>query len=182
MLATLLDFKLYLWITGDSQDTLLTLFLSSADQMIKSYIGRDIEVKDYTEYLDWNAQKEIILANYPVNTLTSISRNTWTLQTPIWEALEQTTYKLSPNVWKIFLVYALYRGFQNYKIVYNAWYSSIPADLQLACIKIASKYYNSRTSDWITSESVNGDSLDFDTYDLPNDILVILDNYRDINV
>jgi len=182
MIATLAQFKQYLGITGTSQDTILQLLIDSSNSMINSYIGRIIEADDYIEYVNGNAQREILLQNYPVNTLTSIEKNIWDLETPVWEIVEPTWYKLSPKEWKIFLVYPLTRGFQNYKITYNAWYDPVPAELTLASLKIASKYYNTRTSDGVASESVNGDSISFETTEIPSDVLVILNNYRDIYV
>ena len=182
MIATLSELKTYLWITDSSQDTLLNIFLSWADQFIKTYTWRDIEATSYTEYEDWDAQNEILLSNYPVNTLTSISRNTWSLDIPIWTLVETSIYKLSSKIWKVFFSCPIYRWFQNYKIIYNAWYTTIPWDLKLACLKLASTSYNTRVADWIKSESVNQDRLDYDVSEIPNDILVILNAYRDINV
>jgi hypothetical protein len=75
MIATLAQFKQYLGITGTSQDTILQLLIDSSNSMINSYIGRIIEADDYIEYVDGNAQREILLQNYPVNTLTSIEKN-----------------------------------------------------------------------------------------------------------
>jgi hypothetical protein len=75
MIATLEQFKSYIGVTGTSQDTILQLLIDSSNSMINSYIGRTIETDDYIEYIDGNAQREILLHNYPVNTLTSIEKN-----------------------------------------------------------------------------------------------------------
>jgi hypothetical protein len=52
--------------------------------------------------------------------------------------------------------------------------------LKLATLKIASKYYNTRLSDGVTQESVAGDSIAFDVSQIPNDILAVLSNYREL--
>lgn len=180
-MITLTELKTYLWITTTSQDDLLNLLKDWAIKFIKTYIWREIEAIDYIEYKDWNWQTELLL-NYPVNTLTSISLNTWTLNIPVWEVVEATNYKLSNEIWKVFFVSYLSRWFWNYKVIYNAWYTTIPWDLKLACLKLASKYYNTRTSDWISWESVNWDSINFWTTDIPKDIAILLNSYRDIYV
>ena len=180
MIITLAELKAYLWITDTTQDTLLNILLSSANDFIENYIGRKIWVDDYTEYKDGDWQRVILLDNYPANTITSFQVNNWTIETPIFEDIDPNSYKLSPNLWQVFLTFYKRRGFQNYKIVYNAWYSTIPWDLKLAALKLAAWYYNKRTSDWIKSESVAWDSIWFDTTEISNDVLIILNNYRDV--
>ena len=177
---TIDDLKKYLWICDDSQDRLLTILLESANSVVENYIGRTLAKEDYTEVINGNAQREILLSNYPVNSIASVSYNTGTHETPIWTALEKTEYTYKSGTWNIFLRTPLTRWFQNYEIKYNAWYDPIPADIKICLLKLASKYYNSRTSDGIKWETVNGDRLDFDTSDIPNDILIILSSYRDI--
>lgn len=177
MIATLEQLKAYLGITGTSQDVILNILLNASNQMIETYIGRKIPADDYIEIINWNAQNEIVLKNYPVNTLTSIE--VWW-----WDDFEEISkwFVLEEKIWRIFFSHPIQRGFQNYKITYNGGYTEIPADLTLASLKLASKYYNTRTSDWIKWESVNWDSLSFDVSEIPNDILVILNNYRDYEV
>ena len=180
MIIELSEFKAYLWITDTSQDTLLEILLNSANDFVESYIGRKVWADDYTEYKDGDGQRIILLDNYPVNTITSFQVNKWTIETPEFEDIDANSYKLSPKIWQLFLTFYKRRGFQNYKIVYNAWYDPIPWDLKLATLKLAAWYYNQRTSDWVKSESVAGDSIGFDTTEISNDVLVILNNYRDV--
>ena len=180
MIIELSEFKAYLWITDTSQDTLLEILLNSANDFVESYIGRQIAEATYTEYKDGDGQRIILLDNYPVNTITSFQVNKWTIETPEFEDIDANSYKLSPKIWQLFLTFYKRRGFQNYKIVYNAWYDPIPWDLKLATLKLAAWYYNKRTSDWVKSESVAGDSIWFDTTEISNDVLVILNNYRDV--
>ena len=147
-MITLEQLKQYLGVCN--QDVLLQILVDSANQIIKSYTGRKFEYSTYTEYVDGNAQQELLLENYPVGTLTKIERNVGTLDVPVWEVISASTYKLSPNIGKIFFVCPLIRGFQNYKISYTAGFATPPGDLVLAGLKIASRYFNSRTSDEIS--------------------------------
>lgn len=180
MIITLSELKNYLWITSEEQDLLLNIFIDSANDFVENYIDRKIWQANYTEFFDWNWQRELLLNNYPVNNITSFQINKGSLDIPEYEDIEPSSYKLSPKVWKIFLNFYQIRGFQNYKVIYNAWYDPIPWDLKLATLKLASWYYNKRTSDWIKWESVAGDSLNFDISEIASDILVILNNYRDV--
>lgn len=180
MIATLVQLKLYLWITSSDKDALLQLFLDWANQIIETYLWRTISSDNYTEIRDWDGQLFLMLKNIPVTTMTSVHINTWTISTPVRELIPATDYSVDTEEWRINFFVPLCRGFKNYKIMYTAWYSTIPADLVLASCKMASKYYNSRSSDWISSESVAWDSITFDISQVPNDILVVLSNYRDM--
>lgn len=175
----LAELKSYLWITDSSQDAILQIFVDSANKYITNYIWRNITAQDYTEYVDWDWQRIILLDNYPVNSITSFKVNEWTIETPDWVDVDPNEYKLVPEEWKIFLTFYKRRGFQNYEIVYNAGYSTIPWDLKLAWLKIASTYYNTKDTDWIERESVAGDSITFWTKETDN-ILNILNLYKDV--
>lgn len=154
--------------------------LDSANDFVISYIGREIESASYTEFFDGDGQREILMKNYPVTTLTSFEENTGTLQTPVWTPKDATTYKLSPNIAKLFLTFYKTRGFQNFKVVYTAGYATIPGDIKLATLKLAAGYYNTSKSDGVKREAVAGDSIEYDTSEIPSDVLVILNNYRDV--
>lgn len=180
MIATLDQLKLYLWISWSTQDSLLTLFLNWANDIVETYIGRKIEDADYTQIIDGNGQLFYVVENYPINTITSVSRNIWTIASPIREVIDSNSYSFIAKTGVVNFLSPLNRGFKNYKIIYNAWYATIPNDLIIAVCKLAGKYFNTRTSDWVSSESVIGDSISYDTAEIPNDILVILSNYRNV--
>lgn len=179
-MLTVDSLKQYLKICDNSQDRLLKLLLESAISTVESYIGRKIEKSDYNEVINGDAQREIFTKNYPINSITKISYNTGTHETPVWEDLDKVDYTYKSTTWNIYLKEHLIRGFQNYKIEYNAGYTEVPADIQICILKLASKYYNTSTSDGIKWETVNGDRIDFDASQIPNDVLVILSSYRDI--
>jgi hypothetical protein len=170
MIASLEQFKKYLWITWNAEDDILQILIDASNQMIITYIWRNIEAEDYIEKFNWNNQREYLVKNYPINTVDYIKLNN--------EVINQKDYVIESNIWRIFLNSILIRWFQNYEIKYNWWYEIIPADLVLASLKLASKYYNTKTSDWVSGETVNGDRIDFDISEIPNDILIILNNYK----
>jgi len=179
MIATLTQFKLYLGITTADTDALLQLFLDWANKMVETFLGREIAAQDYTPIVDWNWQLFLVVWWYPINTISKIERNTGDVETPVWEELDKTSYSFNTKIGRINFFSPLLRWFQNYKLTYNGWYSTIPADLVLAVCKLWSKSYNTRNSDWVSAESVAGDSISFDVSQIPNDILAILSNYRD---
>lgn len=180
--ATLEDLKEYLGITDSDDDALLNSLIEQATAFIQSYTWRDLIAKDYTDQeYNWEGQREFILDQFPVNSLTSFQYNTWTLWNPIWSDFDPDTYKLDPKVWKIFLGFNLLRGFQNIRVTFNAGYDPIPADIEFATIKIAAWNYNTRNADWIVSESVDGASIRFgENKKVSEEVLLILDPYKNV--
>lgn len=179
-MATVGNFKTYLWITDSSQDLLLTLLLNWASDYIESICWRTFKSAEFTEYKDGAWQTDIVLKNRPVTTMTSASYNTWTYKTPVRTAIPPTAYNTDLQAWIVMFVSSLPRGFQNLQFVYTAWYTIIPVDIQLACMKIAGAYYNQSKANWITAESVAGDSISYDTVWIPNDVITILSKYSNV--
>lgn len=180
MLATLDTFKTYLWISWSSEDALLTILLDGATSIINWYVGKTIEAASYTEIFSGNGQLSYILREYPVNSVTSFQINTWDTETAVREDVEATEYSIDTIEWVIRLYTPLVRWLSNYKVVYNAWYSTVPNDLQIACMQIASNMYNTRNSNWLKSESVAGDSISYDT-NIQDSTFIILDRYKDVS-
>ena len=132
MLATLAELKTYLWISWTDQDSILNIFLSWADSFIKTYTSRKLEADDYEEIFDWDGQKYLMLNEYPVNTIDGLYINIWSGENYVWEEINNEQYRFDMSIWKLSYIYWFQRGIQNYKVVYNAWYSIIPWDLKLA--------------------------------------------------
>lgn len=181
MLATLSDTKTYLWVTWTDQDALLTLLLEGASAKINSYVGRTLEASDYTEYKDGNWQLSFVLDNYPVNTITSVELNTWDFETATREAVSGTNYHIDTENGEVNFLERLNRGFGNYKVTYNGWYETIPSDIQMACMDLVGYKLNTRSSGWIKSESVAGDSISYWLEMWESTILSSLNHYRDVN-
>ena len=151
-LPTLSEFKTYLWISWSDQDTLLTLLLESAKDFANNYTNRKLEEDTYTnELYNGDGQRELILKQYPVTTLTSFEYNEWDYETSNFQPVEVSEYKLDWEIGNIFLNFRKYRSAQNYRVTYTAGYSDVnyPNDLKLAIYKIAWSDYNTRTSQGI---------------------------------
>lgn len=184
MLATLEELKLYLWITDSDSDDVLNQLLAQSQAFIQSYTGRDLIATDYTKELySWKAEREFQLKQFPIITvaekeLALFQYNNWTLWTPVWVDFDVDSYRADKEAWIVLLWFNLLRGFQNIQVTYKAWFETIPADLNLAAIRLSAYYYNTRNSDWILSESVDGASIRFDAKQTPADVLAVLENYK----
>lgn len=147
MLTTLTNLKVYLGITDNSQDALLNLLLAGSSEQIEAYCCRKFEAANYTETTDGLGTSSLFLKNYPVNTFTSLSINTGTSSTPVWDVVDADSYQVETDLGEIRALSQFSRGLKIYKAIYNGGYATVPMDLQLATCKLTAAYYNSRSSD-----------------------------------
>lgn len=180
MLVTLATLKSYLWITWTESDAILQILLDSAESTIKTRTWREFELdtSDRTEILNGNAQLELIVQKYPIVTLVSVSKNTGTISSPVWEVIDPDYYSAEKNIGVINLLSPSCRGFENYRVIYRGGYATIPWDLQLACMKMAGSSFNRIWTDGIKSETVNWDRIEFENSELPHEVETTISNYR----
>jgi len=138
MLASLTDLKARLKITGTDQDSFLTTLLTNASEMLKSWIGREIEAADYDEYYD-GGKGYIILKHWPVNSLTALKE--------VWASGEETDvdstdYVLYSESGLIVLRSGSFVDrLQGVHVQYNAGWSTVPEEIQEATLQLASMLY-----------------------------------------
>lgn len=58
--------------TDTSQDALLTTIVAEADDILKNYLGQNVEDATYTEYYMGNGRRALVLRQRPVRSITSI--------------------------------------------------------------------------------------------------------------
>lgn len=182
MLITLQQIKDYLKITDNTSDALLTSAIKQAGDFIESYTGRKLEATDYTLRIDGNGQDELVLPHFPVNTLTSLSYNSGTLGTPVWTSFDANNYMVDSETGIVSLTFSLNRGIKNIRAVFNAWYTTIPEDIQRATMQIATYYYSwaGKTTSQVKRERVDGAEIEYDTtiWGIEQDSYSILNKYK----
>lgn len=185
MLTALANVKEYLKIpvaeTGD--DNILNRLISAADEFVKVYCKRGLEAQAYTEYHSTKSGQDVLmLEQYPVNSITSIhddpDRNYGS------GSLIDTTYyvfEAEPGIVRLDGV-TFYAGFQNVKVIYNAGYATIPADLEQATIELVAQKFNSydKIRQGIVSRTIEGETVRFFLGELFPETKAVLDRYRKI--
>lgn len=178
MIITTDELQKYLAIeTQDNCD--LGIFARWASDYVESVTNRIFNKRTVTEILDWHSELDIVLENYPIISVSSVSFNVWEYNAPVWEIVDGKDWVFSPKTGILSFDYSVPRGLQNIKVVYESGYTVIPADLKLATLAIAAMYYNQRSSNGISEETVWWDKLVF-TNGIPWDILSIIAKYTNV--
>lgn len=143
-LITIDALKSYLAIdvSNSDNDDILDTIIAYTGALISGYCNQSIELTDRTVTVDGDGCKTIMLYNFPVSAITSVRYRI----TPVdsWITLANgsdyvPTYQ--NGIAQIYFPERCIKGFSNYEITYSYGYSSIPFDIQLTAIEIATLIY-----------------------------------------
>ena len=146
-LVTLSDVKAHLNITGTSHDTELSGFISAATPVVEDIVG-PVTTRTVDEWYTGGGSK-IVLRQYPVASITSVTEYAGTTGTALTQAnvdtadsyaytlesggvLARRTGSLGTN---------FTTGVDNVHVVYVAGRSSIPANIRLAALELIRHWY-----------------------------------------
>lgn len=169
--------KEYLRIKGNSDDVLISRLISAASKLMKTYMNRDIEAKDYTEIFDGKGNGFHVFGNYPVNSVSFVYAGSLSVMPAIefnsaGYVYDDEKVVLNGNVFP--------RGMLNCKVVYNAGFTTIPDDLEQACCELVSIKYKQIEHIDQQSKVVAGENVSFIVKDIPSFIKIVLNNYKKV--
>lgn len=158
MYSTLEQFKQYLWldVSDTSQDAMLTSFLNTANAKLNNLCWVDSFARwTYTQTVEarWIYESprwfEFYLKNKPV---VSIDKMNW--ESDVWDYLviydrRIITKKISLNDWNML------------EIQYTAWYQTIPDDLKLLEMMIASWLRQEHNYEWVSEYRLWDETIKF---------------------
>jgi len=159
--------------------------INSVSTFVESFTRRIIADQTLTEYYNGSGNVNLVLKSYPINSITSVQA--WDAQAQAVEEsyTEHTDYEgyynegllYNPALWGI--------GHKNYKVVYNAGYTTIPEDIKQATALMCSYIINTAGKQGIKSETIGRYSVSYGGdksnsvmgYAIPPEIINILAPY-----
>lgn len=194
-LTTITDVKLYLHI--DPADTIEDAFLDRlidiVTAQIEKYTKRKLKNRTLTELYDGSGTAHQILREFPITVLTEVNIDPGqdflpgTAVTPLGDFIIRSdeegriSFKTVPPTGASSLSGAgLFPfGTKNVKVIYDAGFTVIPEDINLATIKtIAAHFHRSREgADGTASESLGTHSITW-IDGLPEDVVELLREHR----
>ena len=160
MYATLSQFKNYLGITDNTQDLLLTDFLNSAYNTINKYCGvKSFNLWDYEELIDVrgiysnNYWLFFYVSNKPVNTVKEINNIAY-------EWVKGQDY-LVVNERELIFTKLPETNLGYLHIKYNSWYATVPDDIKLCEMMLASGLYQQHGNEGVSSYKLWDEQITF---------------------
>lgn len=181
-LVNLADTKTFLGTTSLSDDQ-IKLFINMATDLIETATGRRLKTTTYTaEVFDGNGEKELLLPQYPVTAFTSLEKNGALDNSSSWETVDTDQYWRSDDEGRLIGVARFACGVGNYRATFVAGYTSIPYDLQFACMKLVQLLGFSYKANGIESERLGDHSVVFSksAMDPESDPMIkkVIDKYK----
>jgi len=145
-LTILNNLKLFLGINtaNTDDDTLLTNLISMVSADIENECQRTFLATNHTEYYKGDGTSQLLVKQYPVNSVASIYDDVdrvWGSDTQIEAAAIAISNEVSGLIILEDDIFSQSDDVENIKITYNAGYSTIPTDLESACIKMCAADY-----------------------------------------
>jgi len=192
-LTSLANLKTYLNISGTTNNTFMETLVDRATALMEEYTRRNLKARDYSydsdseDYdkdnavMDGNDRDVLILPQRPVNSLTTLRVNE--------QAISESTgvyvcgWMIDKKRGMVRLrCYLFTKGMDNVELAYNAGYSTVPDDLEQACIEQAAWMYKQSPVGQgllgVSSRSLQDGSISYTAKDLLPQVKLVLQNYK----
>ena len=157
-------------------DPLLSRMIAACSTFIESWLNRIIAAQEYTEMLNGNDRDTLFLENYPVTAINSLKIDGHIIAQR-GELPSSGGYVFDNN--ELYLDGGYFtKGIKNVKVVYTAGYSSIPADIEQACIDMIGDWFRYIDRIGKTSQAIEGQSTSFTNTAIPARALLVLQQYK----
>lgn len=185
-LITLAELKIWLNISGNTEDSRLEAYINTISSAIEKYLKRTLKAGDYTEKYSGTDEQELILNNYPVNSVDSVAIDGIELNEEDYEFLSSGVL-LKSDGWLIsglgnYLSGKIDFPERNIEVTYNAGFETVPDDLKLVVYEAVSDLYFRKKSggEVIQSKKVDDVSVTFVKKEglFSPDILTVLNGYK----
>jgi len=194
MLTTVARAKRHASLSGVNS-TLLENLLSAAGRIIEDYCGREFESGSHTERHTGDGTAQVWLRHFPITALTSVTitdgnGTDYSIDTGEFD-YDASTREGDGRLWFYPWVEGTSRDYnvfptgqtKNVSIVYTAGFSTMPDDIQEACIKIALALYGQgatskpgvtsfKMGEYSETRGTGSTKAEIDT------LLITLNNYR----
>jgi hypothetical protein len=174
-LTTRAAVKAYKGITSTDLDALLDALITRASATIENFLQGSVLSASYDEVRDGAGGQAMMLAEYPVTAVTSLSIDGAAI--PAAPAFGQAGWWLSGRT-LLLVGYRYTRGRSNVLVTYTAGFAATPPDIEQACIETVVLSLNRRDHMDVSSKSLAGETVSFITTELTPSAKQILNSYR----
>jgi hypothetical protein len=170
--------RAFLGVSGTGDDALIEDALIPAySQAVQSWLNRTIAAASYTAVLDGKGTRRILLKNYPVTAIASLSIDGIVIPAAAGPPYCRG-YVFNEHAVSLY-GYWFAPGFGNVQISYTAGYTSTPADIAQATIEWIADAYKSRDRIGQRSKSLQGSEVvSYDITPMPKRVEMMLKQYR----
>lgn len=175
-LTTLSSLKSYLGMTDsiDGDDELLSSLITAYSKYMQTWMSRNILSATYEDVFDGGGNIKYFPKNYPIRSVSSVIINGQTINA---SSNDGSGYVFNESYIGL-KGYSFVYGMLNVRVVYNAGYVSVPADLAQACNELVALRYKEIERIGEKTKILAGEQVTYITDAFPSSVKTILTNYR----
>jgi hypothetical protein len=173
----------------------LSRLISAQSAFIQNWLNRQIASQSYTEIRDGLGaglgRNQMVFANYPVSSVSSLTIDGKPIPPSNDGGLLTSGFSFDTNrIWladvgsvgdqALYSQYYFNKGRQNVIISYAAGYSTIPYDIEQACIELVAMRYMERTRVGLVSQNLQGQTTAYVQKVMTDSILTTLNQYKKV--
>ena len=178
-LTTVANLQAWLRLASVSTETGIELqrLVTSVSQWIQSWLSRTIPDMPYVDTLDGQGGARLSLGNYPVLAVSSVVVD--------GIAIPPSTDPTVPgwvlaNDAVVLRTYRFTRDLTNVVISYTAGFTTVPPDLEQACLELAAMRWKERERIGHSAITMGGQQTSFITKDMPDSVKTILNQWKKV--
>ena len=175
-LTTLANVKQWVNVTSSTDDSLLTRLITSVSNFIQTWLNRALSSATYTETYDGPIGTRMLVANYPVTAIASLSIDGATI--PLSTDVTVAGYVLDTYGVILRGNYSFGNGRSNVEITYTAGYSVIPVEIEQAAIELVALRYAERRRPGVSSQTIGGEAVAYRDVGMTDSISSLLIQYK----
>jgi len=156
-LTTLADVKAWNNITVSTYDASLTALITAVSTAIQNGLGRQFASASYTETRDGQDTAGLMLANYPVTAVSSLTIDGVAIPAAVGQGAGYIVHQFGVSL----RGYSAPRGVKNVVVSYTAGYSTVPEDIGQAAINLVSLVHASRNTVGVRSKTLGGETITY---------------------
>lgn len=161
--------KNWMGLTAAGDDALLSRLITAVSAFIQSWLNRTLASAAYTETRNGTGTKRLVLANYPVSAVASVTA----------DGVAVPSYNYVFDQYGVELACGTFaRGTGNVVVQYTAGYAEVPADIEQACIELVQLKYKRRLNPDVNSKTQGGEAISFASTDMPQGVKDALAQYK----
>jgi len=163
--------------TDVTQDARLELFINVASDRVANYCERQIVAADVTDIRHGGMTNMLMLNEWPINAVLEVAID-GEGKFPASSVVDPGEYRVLDEATLLYNTSFPY-GYGNVRVKYNAGYTVVPSDIEMACLLFVEWFYRFRSTQNIgrTGMSKGGESVSI-LQDIPPIITSLLDPHR----
>lgn len=163
-----------------SQDSLVEFFINASSEMIERETDRKLKAQSIVDTIHGRSSNIVLLSQWPVNSITELRIDNSSIFVDANTLIDASEYRIGDDNNSLVLLNRVFtKGYNNVRVTFNGGYSTLPSDLEHACLWMVFYYHKMRIAEDIgRSSKSKGDESFSMLQEAPADVKNVIQRYK----